>query len=148
MLKAVRDIPSEEVRAEVTRVSEDHELASRFPDAFEPATDGPPMGTALGRAYFGQRLVTDPDPADLLRELATRKRRLAELDAKDRARETRKYEPEEERRVREFWEGTQRFLASLGGPEAEDDPIHDLSDLDRAKAEAKLQAVDDLWNPN
>jgi hypothetical protein len=140
-----------EIRGGISRVSEDHPLADLYADAFIAARSGPPEGergaAALVRAtgdltlsHGNPSLAAREDRLPLAEELAVRQRRLAELEQG----ETGRYERAQERRRREFWDSTARFLAGLEPPEPSD-AIHDLSALDAEQERAALAEVDESW---
>src|SRR6478672_1980863 len=116
MLEAVKDIPGEDVRRGLTRISNDHPLARQYPDHFREATDGPPSQgeprysdcKAQVRDSFSKRGPTASRSRMSLAEEDRRRRALlAEFDAPKRV------ESESSRRKRVFWSGAQALLDSL-----------------------------------
>ena len=62
MYRATKSIPGKDVRAGLTRVSEDHELRAKYPDAWEADPSGPSDGERGEiRARFRDRVVTGED---------------------------------------------------------------------------------------
>lgn len=149
MLEAIRSIETEDVTAGLTRVSDDHPLARRYPGHFRKATDGPPDGGG-GRAASTQRARLP-----LEQELQVRAARIAEISATN----PRQVESESGRRQRIFWSGSQALLDSMMDPrdrerawkELREDAEHDetVSDLGRlAREELEIDRIDQDWHWN
>ena len=106
MLEATKSFTAadgSEIRANISRISEDHELAHLHPGAFKPATDGPPSRSVEPRRYSGtrakvseggsRRSAATPSRRSRLpleEELRVRRETLAKInrEARDRNRET------------------------------------------------------------
>jgi hypothetical protein len=144
MLQAIVDIPGEDIRRGVSRVSPDHRLARSHPSAFTPTEAGPPPGVRTrDLAEMG---------AQLSRGLARHERdiirnRMREIEREDaeRGRQSHRYESAEDRQRREFWRGTDRLLASLRESEQPEPDLYRVDHLLSAEEEAELERIDQLW---
>lgn len=159
MLEATRDMPSYDVVRGRTRVSADHPLARRYPDAFKEATDGPgdevrTSGPRPGcdcrlREGSSKRSSTRSRRArlPLAEEVAVRDRTLAEFDTPDRVEST------SGRRSRQFWEATAAALDRLDPEGAQRRAREDTEDREQAEvegvlaahAQTELDAIDAAW---
>jgi hypothetical protein len=162
MLEATRDIPSEDVRRERTRVAADHPLAKRYPDAFVESRSGPPSKADVryspncrthvreGRSERASTRRRMP----LHEELAVRAAVVARIERdRDRGYGVHDHGPSAEDL---FWADTQHLLEDPARreqrlrEEREDREAQETADriAELSPIVQKLREIDEAWGPN
>jgi hypothetical protein len=158
MWEATESTPAEDVEAGLTRISSDHELRHRYPNAWKPATDGPrdEIRTSTNDPVPGLRVyVREPGG----KRAASPRRPTGAQDRKALLAQLRK--PARNERIesasgkarREFWESQASFLDYLDPARAERWRREDREAAEHdanvyaigAEARAELEQIDEAW---
>ncbi len=151
MLQAIVDIPGEDIRRGVSRVSPDHPLARSHPQAFVPSKAYPLPGVRTrDLREAGALLSRQMDEERARHERRVISARMREIERQDRERESRekyrRYESAEDRQRRVFWEETGRVLDSQREPEQRTPAVYEIGGVLAEEQRAELERIDQLWD--